>query len=236
MKNRLLVLGALGLLAASLSGCNDYYGPAWYNVYGGYCGSGQPSPGCNYFSDGYKIVAGEDPYYSSSTLSFGTWNYYDTYGNPASFYGWAWQSPTGIIYNQYGTALNETGDSEGRDLIANAADLERKTIEGAGKKFAKDYALNEATGIRIAETLNSWATLGKSRSRSEQDVADYSKRLYGIGVDQAKSAIDRARKGDQQGLEDAAEDISQSWDTKASNVRRILKDWYKDQLSEVNVK
>ena len=229
-----LILGAVSLTAVVFSGCDNYVGPAWYNVYGGYCGSGAPSPGCNFFADGLKIVAGEDPFYGSSVLSFGNWNYYDSYGNPASFFGWAWQSPTGIIYNEFGSALNNDADSESRDLIANAEEIERQVVTKVGKSFAEKHALSEDTGIQIASTLNDWATLSKKRSRTDQDVADFSKRLYGISVNQAKAAFDQAKKGNMDGIEAANADVADHWGTKPETAKAILSDWFKDEISKAN--
>lgn len=232
-----LVLGTMGLTASLVSGCyGTALAPAWYNVYGSYCGSGNPSPGCNYFADGAKIVAGEDPYYGGSLLSFGTWSYYDTYGNPASFYGWAWQSPTGVIYNEYGNSLNADADSESRDLIGNAAEIETQVVKQVGKNFAAKFELAEDKGVRIASTLNEWATLSskQKRARTDQDLADFSKRLYGITLDQAKVAIDQAKKGDLAGIEEANGDVATYWGTNPETARVILKGWYKDQLSQIS--
>lgn len=237
MKNSIfsrLLLGTVSLTALIFSGCDGYVAPAWYNVYGGYCGSGAPSPGCNFFADGLKIVAGEDPYYGSSILSFGTWNYYNSYGIPSSFYGWAWQSPTGIIYNEFGHALNSDTESESRDLIGTAAEVEKQVVTQVGKNFAKEHALSEDTGIKIASTLNDWATLSKKRARTDQDVADFSKRLYGISVNQAKTAFDQAKQGNMEGLEAANVDVADHWGTKPETAKVILQEWFKDQISKVD--
>lgn len=234
---RNLLLGTASLAALALSGCvGGTLAPAWYNVYGSYCGSGNPSPGCNYFADGAKIVAGEDPYYGGSSLSFGSWSYYDTYGNPSTFYGWAWESPTGVIYNEYGNSLNSDADSESRDLIGNAAELESQVVRQVGKNFAEKFLLAEDKGVRIASTLNEWATLSKKqkRARTDQDLADFSKRLYGINLDQAKSAIDQAKKGNVAGLEEASGDVATYWGTNPETAKVILKGWYKDQLSQIS--
>lgn len=242
---RSLFLASGSLSAALMSGCvvsggggSAYYGPAWYDVYGNYCNSGNPSPGCNYYGDGAKIVAGEDPYYVSSSLAYGRWDFYDSWGYPASFYGWAWQSPTGVIYDEFGTALNNDSESSSNDLISNVADRERDVVLTVGKKFAERYALAEDTGVRIASTLNDWATLSKKqqRARTAKDVADFSVRLYGLSADKAKAALDQAKKGSMAGLEAANSEVATYWGTSPETSKTILKSWYKKQLSDSGIR
>lgn len=235
----IMSVSATCMLAVSVSGCNGgTYSQPWYDVYGYYCGSGSPGPGCNFWSDGYKIVAGEDPYYSSSSLSYGFWSFYDSYGYYQAFTGWAWQSPTGIIYDSWGNALNNDEDKDSKDLIGDVAAQEQAVVETVGRNFAQKYALTEVKGIAIAKNLNDWANLSKKekRARTDQDVADFSIRLYNIPVDKAKSAIERSKAGDPSGLEAVNNEVAEFWGTSPETSKVILKKWYKNNLSEVGIK
>jgi hypothetical protein len=248
MKNLVLGISVL-LMAFSLTGCNyndNYYGGGydpyaqpWYDVYGYYCGSGNPSPGCNFYADGQKVADYEDPYYYSSsyTLYYDYWAYTDSYGYSSSYYGWAWLSPDGVLYDEYGYALNESHDDQGgRDLIGDVAQAETQVVTEAGKGFADKYALSEDTGIRVARTLNDWATLGKKRGRTEQDVADFSQRLYGVSLDKAKAALNMAKTGDLSGVESVNTDIAKYWSTDPETSKEILEGWYSKQLSDAGIR
>jgi len=238
-----------GLASASLmmmigfTGCHGGGGgyvaaPAWYDVYGYYCGS-SPGPGCNFYGDGYQIIAQEDPYYYSNYYSYGTWSYYDSYGYPGLYIGYAWQSANGIIYDDYGYALNEEkGDTSSKDLIADMSERENNVVSVVGENFAKKYALNAETGISIARTLNDYATLNKKqkRARTDKDIADFSQRLYGVTADKAQKALDDAKKGSAEGLEALNGEVAVHWGTNPETSKVILKSWYKNQLSEYNVK
>lgn len=253
IKQALLTLTILVMTAISLSACNvtttggyssggynggysDPYRRAWYDVYGTRCiSNGYPMSGCNFYADGSKIQASADPYYSSMSLYFDYWSYTDSYGYYRTYNGYAWLSSTGILYDQYGNALNEM-DSESEvstDVIAAAANQEKNITRQVGLQFAQKYALAESAGVNIAKTLQDWAVLGRDRARTEADVALTSKKLYGVSLDQAKNAIVEAAKGNQSGLQELNIDVAAHWGTSPETSKEILTSWYKAELAEL---
>ena len=234
------ILGVLAAMSMGVVGCNsgghvDPYVPIWYDVYGNYCVSGSPEPGCNFYRNGDKIIDVEDPYFNSSyNLQYGWWQYYDSYGYSQDYIGWGWLSPDNVLYDDYGRALNEDGSTEDRDVIAGVAQQEKANVEGAGKQFAARYALAEATGIKVARTLNDWAKLGKSRARTEQDIADFSKRL-GVDMNKVTVALDKAQGGDKTELNNTMADLANFWGTSPETSKEILKNAYKDYLKDYDL-
>lgn len=248
IKQALLTVTALVMTALSLTACNgttggysnggysDPYRRAWYDVYGTRCTTnGYPMSGCNFYADGSKIQSRQDPYYSSMTLYYDYWSYTDSYGYYRTYNGYAWLSSTGILYDQYGNALNDA-DSESSvstDIIAAASKQEQEVTRQAGMQFAQKYALAESAGVTIAKTLQDWAVLGRDRARTDEDVAITSKKLYGVNLDKAKSAIIEASKGNQRGLEEVNIDVAAHWGTTPETSREILTGWYKAELAEL---
>jgi hypothetical protein len=210
-------------------GGNPYY-YAWYDVYGNYCGNSQPMPGCNFYSDGTKIQDYQDPYYASKYLQYSSdWTYTDSYGYQQSYSGYAWLSSTGILYDDFGNALNEVGQTDSHDLLAEAADMEAKAIDASGKNLAAKYALAEDRAIEIARTLNDWAVLGKSRARTDTDTADYAQRLYGVNLESARSALAEAAQGNTDALSAVNAQVAAYWGTNAETSQAILATWYAGQ-------
>ncbi len=256
LKQILLTLSAVVITAISLSACNsgstyssggggynggnggyvDPYKRAWYDVYGTRClNNSYPMAGCNFYSDGSKISSSADPYYSSMTLYYDYWTYTDSYGYGRSYNGYAWLSSTGILYDDYGNALNEQdSDSvQSADVIGLAAKKEKETTKLVGKNFAQKYALAEDTGVSIAKTLQDWAVLGRDRARTEDDVADVSTRLYGVKLEKAKAALVEAAKGNNNALNDVNVDVAAHWGTSPETSKDILTKWYKEELSQL---
>lgn len=206
---------------------------AWYDVYGYKCGTGAPSPGCNFYSNGLKIIDLEDPYFKSFyALDYDTWYYIDSYGRSSSYVGWAWQSPNGIIYDDWGDALNdETG--KGRDFAADVANQEQNIIKSAGEHFAAKYELDAATGLKIAKVLNDWATIGKDRARTEADIADFTTRLYGVDFNKVKGALAEAMAGDKDAMNAVVDEAAANWMTSPETVKEVLKSWYGKQADQI---
>lgn len=223
-----ILVAVAGIINCGGHGHHDHYYHGWYDVYGDHCGS--LGPGCNYYSNGLKIIDVEDPYfYGDYYLEYGTWFYYDSYGHFDVYVGWAWESPTGIIYDDWGNALNEEQNS-GKDIVGDVAVIEKSVIKSAGQSFAARYQLNEEVGIQVARVLNDWATLGKTRARTAADTADFAQRLYGIEVNEIKVALEEAKAGNLSPMEATVEKAAKNWNTTPETFKEIQKSWFGNQL------
>ncbi len=247
MKKTIAKLMSFAIVMGSLSACTGgYYGGgydpyqrAWYDVYGNYCSSGNPYAGCNFYANGSKIRASEDPYSGyGNTYYFDYWTYTDSYGYFRSYTGYAWLSSSGILYDNYGYALNEQdGGQVTADVIAAAAKQEKKVAVQVGKTLAQKYALAEDKGIAISQTLQSWAVMGRDRARTEADVSKYATKLYGVDASKAKNALVQAvASQSQQPLEDLNIDVAAHWGTSPEVSKQILKGWYKEEVAAYGVK
>ena len=217
----------------------DPYRRAWYDVYGNQCTSyGYPMSGCNFYSDGSKITAQGDPNYASMTLFFDYWTYTDSYGYRRNYQGYAWLSNTGILYDSAGNALNELDEESvaTNDVISQSAEREDDAARTAGKSLSQKYALAESAGISIAKTLQDWAVLGRSRARTSGDVADFSKRLYGVELSRATDALKEAVKGNRSAMTELNVDVAAHWGTTPETSKEILSVWYKEELAQLGVK
>jgi hypothetical protein len=221
--------GGGGGCTYNCGGGGPYY-TAWYDVYGNYCGNTSPMPGCNFYSDGTKIQDYEDPYYANKYLQYSSdWTYTDSYGYTQNYSGYAWLSSDGILFDDFGNALNEVGQNAGHDLLGEAADLEAQAIDGAGASLASRFALASDRAVEIARTLNDWAVLGKSRARTANDVADYGQRLYGVNMTTAQAALQSAAQGNTDALQAVNAQVAAYWGTNPETSQAILATWYAGQ-------
>jgi len=216
------------LIFGSITACNstatiDPYRTAWYDLYGNTCGNLNPQPGCDYYYNRIKIRINQDPFY-----------YYGiTYTNGF------WYSPTGIMYDQYGNALNgeKENPEESADVISEAAISEKQTAIQVGKIFAQKYALNDDKGILISQTLQAWAVLGHDRARTDSDTNEFSNLLYGVSMNRAKLAIAQVTATQKpQALEELNVDVAAHWGTTPEVSKQILKEWYQDEITSYGIK
>lgn len=205
-------------------GIDPGYG-AWYDVYGRFCGY-SPGAGCNFYSDGYKIIDIEDPYFNSYyALSYGTYYYTSSTGVPSVYYGWGWLSPSGIVYNDWGDALNNT-DGEGRDHAADVGELQQNVIKGAAEALAAKYDLEPKIAMNMAQALNDYALVGKSRSRTQADYAALSENLYGVNLAEAQGALEAALKGDKSQMETLIGKTANYWGKSPEATKGMLRNFY----------
>jgi hypothetical protein len=236
------LVAMVATMGAGLSACNGGGGgsisvttggsaisTAWYNVYGQYCGS--LGPGCDFYWNGDQIIYGEDPYYAS--LVYGTYYYYDVYGYYSTYTGWARQSASGIIYDEFGYALNSK-EKHGRDVVTNAAAAQKAAVNGAAQMLQAKYGLNADVARNIATSLNDWALIGKSRKRTEADVAAFSKRLAGLDIGEVNAALEAAAKGDTGAVDQTIEKAAAAWSTNPDTMKQILTDWFVRQNAGSN--
>jgi len=214
-----LVFGLFALTACN-SGSGDPYYASWYDAFGNPCGYGYNSahPGCDYSQNGLKIQAWQDPFWMQ-------WKRDGQY----------WMSPSGIWYDPSGFAINSVQNEPetSTDVITQAAEQRDQVVKLAGQSLSERYALSEDSGLRIAKSLDDWANLGRERARTEADVADFSKRLYGISAQSVQVAIDRATETRSlQPFEDLNVDVAAYWGTTPEVSKKILKKWYAGQLSQ----
>lgn len=250
LKKGVLSFAALGLLTTGIAGCGGggsggggYYSggvvifdpgyKAWYDVYGNACSTSAPRPGCNFYANGLKIIDIEDPYfYSGFYLSYDNFYFYDSYGFPSLYRGWAWESPNGIIYDDWGDALNNQ-DGKGRDFEADVAKAEKNVVMKAAQHFQAKYELTADTSMKVARILHDWAKIGKDRARTEKDIADFTQRLYGIDLNQVKNALAEVQKGEKKAFENLVDETATNWGTTPETMKEILKTWYGDQLDSI---
>jgi len=237
-KIRILTLIALAAVAMTMSACKQkeyVYAPLWYDVYGYHCATGTPTAGCNYYSNGDKIIDVEDPYYQSSYyLEYAFWEYTDTFGYTQYYLGWAWLSPDNILYDDWGRALNNSGEEADLDIIADVAKQEEKNIQGAGREFAERYLLSADVGVKIARTMNDWAKIGKTRARTQADLEDVSAQL-GFNFKKAASALEKAKAGDKNAMDGTLNDLANAWGTSPETSREIVKSVYSQYLADYNL-
>jgi hypothetical protein len=227
----LTVIAAAGFAGCDQSGGGYYDDPyiggpgpgpsdpgydAWYDTFGNVCGS-NPGPGCNYFRSGTKIKDFQDPYYYTD---YDWYAYYDSYYD---HYAKVYKSPSGIIYNQYGQALNSQGKAQDLDILsATAEDIDAK-IKEVGQSLASRFQLSDEKAIDIATQLHDWSQLGKTRARTQQDIQKFTKKLYGVDMNQIKDAM---KNKDLKKGETLLNTAAKTWGTSPAQMREVLKSFY----------
>ena len=223
---------ASGFVGCSGSGGRSVVRPAWYDVYGDLCGRGDPYAGCNYYANGDKIIDIEDPYFNCCyELEFDIWLYQDTFGVWQTYAGFAWESSSGILYDDFGVALNKHKNKVGSDIIADKAEAQNALIEKAGGNFAREYKLQADVGMAWARGLNKAMNLRLARSRDTNELSTISKQLTGISFKEGEKLLRNALASNGQ-TENLTDRFARHIRTDADTSRKMLKKMFNKEYEK----
>lgn len=228
MNKNVIMMIAAAMGAIGFSSCNvqvqQWPMVAWYNVYGQYCFTSQaPGPGCDFYSDNTKATYLDDP--NIAPLTYGTWSYTDVYGYLSYYTGYARATSDGVIYDDLGYAINSV-TAHGRDALTNAAVAERTAINASAQSLSAKYGLSADVSMTVATSLNDWALIGKSRKRTDQDLAAFSQRVTGLDINQVSAALEASQNGNASAADQAIAKAAATWSTSPDTMKRIISDWY----------
>jgi hypothetical protein len=71
--------------------------------------------------------------------------------------------------------------------------------------------------------LHDWSQLGKTRARTQQDIQKFTKKLYGVDMNQIKDAM---KNKDLKKGETLLNTAAKTWGTSPAQMREVLKSFY----------
>ena len=125
--------------------------------------------------------------------------------------------------------MTGTDENSGRDLISDQAANEQAALTAQGRAFAQEHGLTEAVGSEIAQSFHDWEILGKSRARTQEDVADYTRKIFGVEIRDFHQATERAAQGDSRALDELNCAVATYWGTTPETTSKILTEWYSEK-------
>lgn len=106
------------------------------------------------------------------------------------------------------------------DIVADAAQKEEKFLNASAEFYANEFNLSKDKGLQLAKTLKDF---NATTSRTEEDLADFAQRLYGINPSEIVSAVSSAQSGDSADLNKVVEQAALKFETDTENMKEIVK-------------
>ena len=107
-----------------------------------------------------------------------------------------------------------------RDIITDLAQAEQQLLESQARYYGNKFSLNEEQGMKIAKTINDYNAI---QNRSDQDVADFAQRLYGVSPSRIAAAVGKAQAGESAELKQVIDEAAKNFDTSSDNMKAIVK-------------
>ena len=75
--------------------------------------------------------------------------------------------------------------------------------------------------------------LGKTRSRTEAQAADFTQRIYGVSMSAAADALAAAEQGKLEAADRLNRQVAAYWGTSAETSQAILSAWFAEEAAEL---
>lgn len=118
-------------------------------------------------------------------------------------------------YNKDGTIAKEL------DLSEEVADREALILSKTAGVYAEKFSLSQDQAMKIAKNVKDFAAL---QDRTENDIADFAQKLYGVNPSEVVSAVASAQVGNNAELETVIDQAAQNFNTSAANMKAIVKE------------
>lgn len=151
----------------------------------------------------------EEPYqdcYWVYDIGYGEWNYHCDW----------------VYYNSQ-------GEREEIDIASDIADKNEATQILMAQNYQNNFSLSQESALKMAKVVFDYNKLSE---RTEQDIADFAQRLYGVNPNEIIEAISNAQVGQYQKLNEVIEKASNHLNTNTYKTKKIIRYLHGQALEE----
>lgn len=125
---------------------------------------------------------------------------------------------------EYYNAEGEIVKSE-LDITADASEVQKIKLERMALRYAEKFELSTEDALKVAKNVNDFTAL---EDRTEEDLADFAQKLYGVNPSDIVSAVGKAQVGNNSELESLIESID--FETSLENKKALVKELHGNAL------
>lgn len=157
-------------------------------------------------------------------------------GGSTTYYGPDWHYNCYPVYDSWGFYLyddcyweyyNIAGEKvkSELDIVAEVSDMEAFKLERMANHYAEKFSLSTEEGVKVAKNV---MDLNALEDRTENDLADFAQKLYGVNPSEVISAVGKAQVGENAELEALIQSID--FKTSAENKKALIKELHGNAL------
>lgn len=153
------------------------------------------------------------------------YSYYDC----VPIYDWAGY----YLYDDCGYYYyNADGSKLELDISSEVADVETAVIEKTAAIYAEKFSLSNDQAMKIAKNVNDFNALNE---RTENDIAEFAQKLYGVNPSEVVSAVANAQVGLNSQLDAVIDKAAINFNTSSENMRAIVKELHTRALEDSGI-
>jgi DNA-binding MarR family transcriptional regulator len=150
----------------------------------------------------------------------------------SSYYGGGYYYDDGYYYD-YDYGYYYSSESGSRDVLTDITERQQQRIAEVAEEFSTRFGLSEEQSLKLAQTTFDFEML---QNRSEQDLADFARRLYGVNPAEIASAVGRAQIGDSSKLQGLVNEAADHFGTTPATMKEIVKTFHGKALDEQGIR
>lgn len=143
--------------------------------------------------------------------------YYDVWANYVCEY---------YYYNADGSLASS------RDVVTDVANAQEEHVAVIAEHYAQKFNLSAEQSLKLARTTEDYSVL---ESRSDQDMADFARRLYGVNPNDIVAAVGSAQAGNREKLNDLVDEAASNFGTTPETMKNIVRSFHGEALAEQGV-
>ena len=120
-----------------------------------------------------------------------------------------------------------------RDMITDIAQAEEQMLQNQAKHFSTKFSLSEEQGLKLAKSINDFNAI---QERSEQDVADFAQRLYGVSPSKIVAAAGKAQAGNAAEMNELVAEAAKNFNTTSENMKSIVQSLHGKLLEQQGIR
>jgi hypothetical protein len=139
---------------------------------------------------------------------------------------WGYYTCGYVYYNADGSVESS------RDVVTDVATAQEQHVARVAEHFAEKFGLSEEQSLKLARTTEDFAVI---ENRSEQDLADFARRLYGVDPSEIVAAVGSAQAGNAAKLNSLVEEAAANFGTTTATMKEIVKTLHGNALAEQGI-
>lgn len=119
-----------------------------------------------------------------------------------------------------------------RDLISTLGESQQEKVKRVSGSIQSKYSLSAEVSSKIAKTVIDWNSL---KDKTQSDLADFSKRLYGVEASDISDALMLASQGEDEKFNELIDEVASSWQSNPETIKNLIYDFHGKELNALGL-
>lgn len=126
----------------------------------------------------------------------------------------------------------DSAETISRDVLTVVGQFDEVTLEADAQRFAARFSLSDEQGLLVARATRDFSML---ENRTEQDLADFSLRLYGVSPMEVAAAVEQNYLGNREQMNVLVDRAAVHFGTDRETMKDVIRELHGAALREAGL-